>query len=708
MSIALIFIVVTTLTLTFYLNNQTRLITESYPKAFILFSTMTLIFTETISLFGELNLISASIFWAIISISGLFYLIYNYNIKAFDLNFLRIEKEKLNYLSVAIILLVLISFGLSIISPPNNLDSHNYHLNRIVNWIQNENVLHFPTIFAPELYHNPMGEYLVLQTFLLSGSDKFANSIQFFALLGNLANIYQISGQAKLNYRTRYIAVFLMLTIPIALFESTTTQVDLLACFYFTSFVYHIFEWNNNCSKKSLIWACLSFTLGAFTKYTIFMYCLPFYLFIGISKLIKGRFKDLYCWFGFTISCLFMVYSFFWYRNYELFGNILSPIKGSKMYLERIPNERFGIDVFSVIALKNLVIHAALPVQKFNLIIDNLVYNFHQFVGIAVNDLRYSFNYYVTKFSMQEDMATNAFHFYLGIVALVYTTIKRNSNNYISLITGLALSGLLILSGVLKFELWVSRTQLPFFALLSIFIAVFLSQINLKVANAILLLQFIFSIILILTNPNKPVLNLKYDLKRYLSFVPTELIPDRTETNKFEPGLITNWYEKKEGIYHIKKTVTNSDSKNKIFRALEQSHYYDVERDNTIFNKTRNQLYFAPNYYEYYEIKSLFRNQLNEIKNIGVIYYSGQGFYKYWAYLNYGKNKSIKMQHILFPQELNNLQNTRKHFEYNYVFTDHLGLAKSKIPENSIEKILHSGKFYLIKLKKSQSDQYNY
>jgi hypothetical protein len=610
-----------------------------------------------------------------------------------------------NLIFVFLITSISYLFILCILVPPNNLDSHNYHLNRIVNWIQNENVNHFPTIFAPELYHNAMAEYLVLQTYLLSDTDRFVALVQFTAMIGNLFTTSLIAKEVGLRRKAQLFSIFVTFTMTIGLLESTTTQVDYVACFFFTFFVLYYLKWNSTKSNKDIVWMSMAFALGAFTKYTIFLYAFPFYAFLVLKLLFNKKGKAIFQISFAVIVSIALVYTLFWYRNYELFDNILSPTKGSRLYSERIPNEEFGIRSFISVLARNILIHAGLPIEAFNSQIDKMVLGLHSILNINIQDTRYSFNLYSTRFSIQEDMAPNTFHFYGGILALGYISLKKRGHKLLNQITLMAFLGVVLCSFMLKFELWVSRTQMPFFSILSVYIAYFISIIDQRMAKILIVIQACFALLVITTNPNKPLINLKYQIKKFQSYIPAELSLDRTKAAQFDSTEITGWYYKTDEVYFLKPDEVN---KKAIFNALEKSHYYDVEKDFNILNKSRSELYFAPNYYEFTDVENLFKEDLNEINNIGILFYEGQGYYRYWAYLNYEKGVKAQMQSILFSKELLDLPNSNNSYEYDYVLTDHLEYLKNFIPDAGIEREIKSGKFYLVKLKKPQTDHYSY
>ena len=73
---------------------------------------------------------------------------------------------------------------LAIVAPPNNWDSMVYHMGRVVHWMQNRSVDHYPTSIDRQLYLGPWTEFAILHLQVLTGGDRWANLVQWMALPG--------------------------------------------------------------------------------------------------------------------------------------------------------------------------------------------------------------------------------------------------------------------------------------------------------------------------------------------------------------------------------------------------------------------------------------------------------------------------------------------------------------------------------------------
>ena len=153
---------------------------DAFIKACLAFSTAVYVCTEILSLFNALN---AQNLWIAY---GLACLLMGRRAWATYQQTQFPPLPKLPKLGVGLLVLLGILLAEALYFPPNNYDSMSYHMSRVAHWAQNGNVDFYPTGIARQLFSSPLAEYLILHSYLMQGSDLWANSFQWAALVINL------------------------------------------------------------------------------------------------------------------------------------------------------------------------------------------------------------------------------------------------------------------------------------------------------------------------------------------------------------------------------------------------------------------------------------------------------------------------------------------------------------------------------------------
>ena len=213
---------------------------------------------------------------------------------------------------------------LAIFIPPNNWDSMAYHLPRVEHWIQNKNIYPYPTNIVRQVLTSPLSEYIIANFQILANTDAFSNLVQFASFIFILIIGTLIFSILKIGLKGQLFLLLALLSLPMMLFQATTTQTDLLASFFFISFILFsllIIQTEAN-FKTNFIFLVLSLTLGILTKYHIAIFAAPIVLYL-LFILFKKK-TNANTIFAVLISCLTiaLILAPLFLRNIYFFGSI--------------------------------------------------------------------------------------------------------------------------------------------------------------------------------------------------------------------------------------------------------------------------------------------------------------------------------------------------------------------------------------------------
>ncbi len=367
--------------------------------------------------------------------------------------------SKWNWIGICLTVTIIFVVGINaIFAAPNNWDSMTYHLPRVMHWIQNHSVEHYPTPILRQLYQPPGAEYLILHFQILAQSDQFANLIQWFSLLGSVITVSLLAFELGAGKSGQILAGLLAVTIPMAILQGTSTQNDLVVGFWLLSFGYFSLRLFKTQSQASFRWvellgASLSLALALLTKGSAYIYAVPWlicFFIVDIFKKHRMIFRDLAV---IVVICL-AVNSGFYSRNIRLFGAPLSA--GSEEYANS------GNLILN--GLSNGVRNAALHLGTPSFAVNNFLKE--KIVHLSGNDKNNSWGDFEIPFSStNEDIAGNPFHFLLAFFIFIAVLISQKSSILLKVYTLLILLGFGIFCAFFKWQLFNSRLHLPLFLL---------------------------------------------------------------------------------------------------------------------------------------------------------------------------------------------------------------------------------------------------
>ena len=410
---------------------------------------------------------------------------------------------------------IVVTIGLiALIAPPNTWDSMTYHMSRVVHWIQNHSIANYPTYNLPQLFHPPFAEFVIMHLQILSGGDRFANFVQWFAMFGSIIGVSAIAKELKADVRGQVFAAVFCATIPMGILQGSSTQNDYAVAFWLVCLAYYVLmavKAENN--QIPLFFIGASVGLATLTKSSAYVFAFPFMLWFGLVKLKSLGLK---VWKPILIiTAIFIFINLNHYlRNYELFGSLLGTPKNFSLEYKI---EVFTIPTFISNVLKNLSLHVDivrhLGLQQFisplTGVFAKILGIIHTIIGVNLNDPRITSGAYsVPGISFDENTAGNPLHLFTILIAIAYCLIQRKLRNDKYLIAYLLamIVGFLIFCLILKLQPYQSRHHLTLFVLFSSFVGLVLSRFkNYRFINIILVIFLLTSLPWVFNNKFRPI-----------------------------------------------------------------------------------------------------------------------------------------------------------------------------------------------------------
>ena len=117
-----------------------------------------------------------------------------------------------------------------------------YHMTKVMNWIQNENLNFYPTNDIRELILAPFSEYIILHLYLLLGGDYLANLAQWYSMFVSCLGVSLIAKELNCNTKYQTLSALFCATVPMGIMQSTSTQTDYVTSMWIVLMVYFLLK----------------------------------------------------------------------------------------------------------------------------------------------------------------------------------------------------------------------------------------------------------------------------------------------------------------------------------------------------------------------------------------------------------------------------------------------------------------------------------
>jgi 4-amino-4-deoxy-L-arabinose transferase-like glycosyltransferase len=405
---------------------------------------------------------------------------------------------------------VLVLAFIALYSAPNNWDSMTYHLSRVANWDQNGSIHHYLTGIDRQISQPPAAEYLILHSYSLFGTDRFANLVQFFALLSCMAGLWHFMSLMGTRRKQSLWTIFILITLPIAICQATSTQNDLVVASYLLWLL--VFGTLAYQEKQYQPLMGLAAAMAILTKGTALLFGIPLGLFL-LYQGFRQRGKAYGRAIVWSVILILLLNGPHWSRNAWEFGGPLGPSY-------TLSNEIISLESIFSNGSKNAAVQLKSSWKSGNEFLEKATYSFHNVLKLDVNDGRYHWpgspgfrvSYETRGEYFHEDYATNPLHFMLILIALISAFLKGDWRwkAYAASI----LFAFVFFSFTLRWQIWHPRLLLVWYILAIPLVALMLEKwkASLRMLASICLIAYAWPFLM--QNESRALLGEKSMLKR--------------------------------------------------------------------------------------------------------------------------------------------------------------------------------------------------
>ena len=425
-------------------------------KALVAFGTVTALMTEVLSWFHALHVIPIA--WAVVVASAL---IAGWKRKPANAQWQwpGLFNTALIAASVSISTVILIT---ALVSAPNSTDAMAYHLPRIVYWVQADSVAFFPTPYLNQIMLQPMAEYLMLHTYLISGGDRLVNLVQWMGSAGSMIGVSLIARSLGAGVRGQAAAALFCATLPNGILQASGAKNDYVLALWLAALIWLSLEWEARGKRSDLILAGLALGLALFTKGTAYLFAPP----ILLAVLWPGRRRSVR-FAAVAAGCVLVINGPFYLRNLDLSGSPLGfdSAQGDGVYRWR--NEHLGWRPTMSNLLRNTSEQLGGRSEARNRRIWQTVLDVHKKLGLDPNDPNTTWPgtaYEPPRNANHEANANNFWH--LTILALAFPVfLWRRSPSAWLMVS--AAAAMVLFCVYLKWQPFQARLLLPLFVISS-------------------------------------------------------------------------------------------------------------------------------------------------------------------------------------------------------------------------------------------------
>ncbi len=410
---------------------------------------------------------------------------------------------------IAVIALIMVTLMVEgSIYPPANGDSMVYHLARVSHWIQNRSIAPFSTHYLAQVELSPLSEYNLAHLHLLSGTDRFDWSMQWFAALVCIVGASELARLFGASRRTQIAASVICATIPSGVLLAVTTENDYFAAATGVGLLVVLAAYS---FRGRWIVRTMALGVAAGLAYlakgtmpsmigpvAITLFGLAIYRSLRATK---GRITapNVVGWVAVAGASVAAVVGPFVTQTWLLFGSVIGPTSKSTIGTP-VSFASFGANVVRSTAANFDIGDAMSGLSTYtSMVVLGILRHLYPLFGVSAQDPRFVFTpvtdpLLVKNYAFDQrlsDIGANPWHVLLAVASLVVLTVgvlRGAKDLRVPLVVGLALSaGFIFFSGVARWSLYEVRYAMPLLVVWSAVIAVALARLPHWITRLVLL-----------------------------------------------------------------------------------------------------------------------------------------------------------------------------------------------------------------------------
>ncbi|MFN0072342.1 MAG: ArnT family glycosyltransferase [Chloroflexota bacterium] len=424
--------------------------------------------TETLNLFRALTPIHVTIVWALACALTLALLMREGIPPRFDSIKFGIPPVSDVLLIVPTVCLIVLTLVIAVAAPPNTYDALNYHIPRVMHWIQGQSLAFYPTPILPQLHHPPMAEFAMLHIALIAGTDQFLNVVAWVSYCGSIIGASVIAQTLGGSRRAQILAALAGSTIPIAVLQASGAKNDVVLAHWTLCFAWLLLRTYQTWSVPRALMAGMALGLMLLTKGSGLLFAAPLLAIFGIASLAvqpRGWPRTIA---AFTIiavvgASLLMPHVS---RNFALYRSPLGPPYDGPTPEFAHQTSAHSPAQLATAVLRSIAVQLGTSNGDANRELTRLVTAWHDWVGIALDDRGITWGnrtfYVVSAEPAQEEASPNPTHVVLiiGVSLAVLGSWSKLSPTTRIYVAALSLT-FLLLATLLKWQPATTRFHLP-------------------------------------------------------------------------------------------------------------------------------------------------------------------------------------------------------------------------------------------------------